>query len=664
MSVNLFDANFYRAANSDLRGLNDTQALSHFQNYGLQEGRSFSPYVDLNFYRASNSDLASLNNSQAYDHLSKYGIAEGRKFSPLFDEDFYRTNNHDLASLNNEQLFEHLRNFGVGEGRQFSPLVDLNFYRGINGDLSKLNNNQALQHLEIYGLGEGRRFSPFVDLNLYQAANPDLSAAGLDNNQLLEHLAGYGVAEGRRFSISFDSNYYRNSYADLAAAHLNNTQLLEHFENYGLSEGRASSEAFNVKYYLDNNSDLKAAHYSNQQAEQHFEIYGFREGRQGAPPSPNPPANRDDNTLGTAFNLGFLNSSRNITNQFVGTTDREDDYRFTLLQTSNFNLSLTGLTDSAYAELIYDSNGNGQIDNNETLNTTSGSQYGNGSINKTLGAGTYFIRVYTYYSSQNTNYTLGVSATASPPTTPKDPGNSLNTALDVGSVSNNRSFTDFVGTTDRNDYYRFSLAQTSNFNLSLSNLTDSANVQLIYDSNGDGQIDYGESLDSSSGSQYGNGSITKTLGAGNYFIRVYTNNSSQNTNYTLGLSATRSPSTTPTDPGNSLNTALNVGTLSGTSNYKDFVGSTDRDDYYRFTLAQTSNFKLSLTGLTDSAYADLIYDNNGNGQIDYGENLGSTSGSQYGNGSINKTLGAGTYSIHVYTYYSSQNTNYTLSLSA
>ncbi|MDF5720176.1 MAG: pre-peptidase C-terminal domain-containing protein [Rhizonema sp. PD37] len=130
------------------------------------------------------------------------------------------------------------------------------------------------------------------------------------------------------------------------------------------------------------------------------------------------------------------------------------------------------------------------------------------------------------------------------------------------------------------------------------------------------------------------------------------------------MSATASPSTTLRDPGNSLNTALDIGILRGVSNYKDFVGSTDRDDYYRFTLTQTSNFKLSLTGLTDYADADLIYDNNGNGQIDYGETLGRTDGSQYSDGSINQTLGAGTYFIHVYTDYSSQNTNYTLSLSA
>ena len=66
MAVNLFDANFYRAANPDLAGFSDAQALSHFQNYGLSEGRAFSPFVNLNFYRSSNADLACLNNQQAF----------------------------------------------------------------------------------------------------------------------------------------------------------------------------------------------------------------------------------------------------------------------------------------------------------------------------------------------------------------------------------------------------------------------------------------------------------------------------------------------------------------------------------------------------------------------------------------------------------------------
>ncbi|MDF5730123.1 MAG: hypothetical protein PUP92_19440 [Rhizonema sp. PD38] len=42
MTINLFDVNFYRAANPDLvaAGLTtDTQLSQHFQNFGLNEGR-------------------------------------------------------------------------------------------------------------------------------------------------------------------------------------------------------------------------------------------------------------------------------------------------------------------------------------------------------------------------------------------------------------------------------------------------------------------------------------------------------------------------------------------------------------------------------------------------------------------------------------------------
>ncbi len=663
MPVNLFDANFYRAANSDLQGLSDAQALSHFQNYGLNEGRHFSPFVDLDFYRASNSDLASFTNRQAYEHLQNYGVREGREFSPFFDLNFYKANNGDLANFDNQQLFEHLRNYGIGEGRRFSPFVDLNFYRSVNGDLTSLNNNQALQHLETYGLSEGRRFSPFVDINLYRAANPDLLAVGFDNNALLQHLENYGVTEGRRFSVSFDSNYYRSTYSDLAS--LSNAQLLTHFENYGLTEGRASSESFGVNYYLTNNSDLKALKFNNQQAQQHFEIYGFREGRQAAPSnSISPPQNRDDNTLSTAFNFGVLNGNRNFTNQFIGTTNRDDYYRFTLAQTSNFNLSLTGLTDSAEVDLIYDSNGNGQYDSGEQIGYDYGSKSSNGSIVKTLGSGTYYIHVHTNDTSYNTNYALGVSATPAPPTTPRDPGSTLGTALDISTVSTSRSFTNFVGSADRNDYYRFTLAQTSNFNLSLTGLTDSAEVDLIQDSNNNAQYDYGEQISYDYGSKSSNGSIVKTLGAGTYYIHVHTNDSSYNTNYTLGVSATATPPTTPRDPGSNMGTALDIGTFSGNRIYRDFVGSVDREDWYRFNLSSNRNFSLNLTGLTDSAEVDLIQDSNNNGQYDYGEQIGYDYGSKSSNGSIVKTLGAGTYFIRVHTNDTSYNTNYTLTLLA
>ncbi|MFN6518595.1 MAG: PPC domain-containing protein [Nostoc sp. CreGUA01] len=531
MGINLFDANFYRQANSDLASFDNIQAVSHFQNYGIDEGRSFSGFADLNFYRASNPDLASFSNRQAYDHLSNYGVAEGRKFSPFFDLNFYRSKNGDLNNLSNEQLFDHLRSFGVSEGRSFSRLIDLNFYRTANADLKNLNNPQALEHLQKFGLAEGRRFSSFIDLNVYQAANPDLLAAGFNKNQLFEHLANYGVAQGRRYSISFDSNYYRSSYSDLAQANLNPYQLLGHFQDYGLAEGRISSESFNSTYYLNTYSDLRAAGFTRQLAQQHFEIYGYKEGRQAAPASSvSLSPNRVDNSLDTAANLGILNGSRNFSNQFVGVADRNDYYRFTVAQTSNFNTSLTGLTDTAYVELIYDANGNNRFDSGEQI----GSSF-SASINEALGAGTYFLRVYTYNANNNTNYSLGVSTTPAPITTPRDPGNTLRTAYDIGFLNGTSVFKEFVGAADRDDYYRFSLSNNRTLKLDLTELSAYAYVELIQDSNGNGVVDSRERFESFLGIN----SISESLplGTGTYFLRVYSYYTGSNTNYTLTLLA-------------------------------------------------------------------------------------------------------------------------------
>jgi hypothetical protein len=50
--------------------------------YGLNEGRTFSPFLDLNYYRSNNGDLSSLNNRQLLDHFYLYGSHEDRRFSP------------------------------------------------------------------------------------------------------------------------------------------------------------------------------------------------------------------------------------------------------------------------------------------------------------------------------------------------------------------------------------------------------------------------------------------------------------------------------------------------------------------------------------------------------------------------------------------------------
>jgi hypothetical protein len=169
-----------------------------------------------------------------------------------------------------------------------------------------------------------------------------------------------------------------------------------------------------------------------------------------------------------------------------------------------------------------------------------------------------------------------------------DPGNNLNSALNVGNLSILKTFTDFVGTLDPIDVYRFNLTQTSNFSLNLNGLAADADVYLVADLDQDGVWDNGESIYSSTRSNSSNETINATLGAGSYFAWIKTNYTSYNTNYNLSLSATATPPTTTSNPGNNLNSALNVGNLSSLKTFKDFVGTVDRTDVYRFNLTYGS----------------------------------------------------------------------------
>jgi len=108
-------------------------------------------------------------------------------------------------------------------------------------------------------------------------------------------------------------------------------------------------------------------------------------------------------------------------------------------------------------------------------------------------------------------------------------GNTLATARAITVGSSTTSYTDWVGSTDTNDYYSFSLANSSNFNLSLTGMTADGDVQLL---NSGGSV-----IASSTNGGTASESITSQLSAGTYYIRVYPYQSA-NTNYNLAVSAT------------------------------------------------------------------------------------------------------------------------------
>lgn len=215
-----------------------------------------------------------------------------------------------------------------------------------------------------------------------------------------------------------------------------------------------------------------------------------------------------------------------------------------------------------------------------------------------------------------------------------------------------------VSSSDTSDTFSFSLSSTKDINLALTGMSADADVRLYRD-NGTtiGVIDSGDTLIGSS-AYAGNHDEAINAGsqpAGNYLVQVY--RFSGDTKYDLRLSATNDYT-----PSNLLPTEVEVGTLSSTRTFSDWVGTTDTADVYHFIVPSTKNFTLSMTGLSADADVRLIRDYNSNLGVDPGEVIASSAHAGSTSESITASLTAGdNYFVEVYQY--SGNTNYNLSMS-
>lgn len=371
--------------------------------------------------------------------------------------------------------------------------------------------------------------------------------------------------------------------------------------------------------------------------------------------------------LSTATDLGTVTGSKTL-NNFVGNDDPTDVYRFTLDTTSNVNITLSGLSADADLVLIQDVDDDGilgeEVHSQEAeiieLSELEGTE--SESIDRLLQAGTYFIQVEEYEG--DTNYDLSLNIT--PFTPPADTApNTIPTARDLGTISGTLpTISEYVGSADTIDYYKFTLDTQSDLDLELSDLTGDADVRLIRDANNNGVVDDDdddeEVLEISDALGDDDEYIfAPDLAAGNYFIEV--EQFDGEVTYDLLLNATAS--TTPADnAGDSLGEARNLGTLNATPlTITDAVNNRDEQDFYDFTLNETSTFNLSLSGLTADADVYLIRDADNDDEIDAGERIAASTRAA-GDETITINLEAGNYIAQVSS--AQGNTNYSLGVSA
>ncbi|MEA5495798.1 pre-peptidase C-terminal domain-containing protein [Limnoraphis robusta] len=356
--------------------------------------------------------------------------------------------------------------------------------------------------------------------------------------------------------------------------------------------------------------------------------------------------NQSSTSLSNATDLGILDGTQTESDA-VEDSSPIDFYRFTLDTPKDLELKLDGLGNDADLYLIEDVNGNNLFDNaldsSETIASSSNGGVEADSINFTqLAAGTYFVGVFQF--DGETNYDLTLTATAFTPRS-DEAGNTQGTSLDIGVLQAEETFTDFVGDSDSDDYYKFTLNRVSDFNLSLENLSSDADVELI-DSTGN-VIDFStNALNDSETIQ------SSALPAGDYYLRVYP--FSGDTDYDLIISA--DPVTViPSDAaGNDTTEANNIGVLAGEQTFNDFVGDVDQDDYYQFTLDQNADFQLTLDQLNVNADVELLDDR--------GNVIKSSANADSQSETITESLNSGTYFVHVLP--KDGDTNYRLSLSA
>lgn len=215
--------------------------------------------------------------------------------------------------------------------------------------------------------------------------------------------------------------------------------------------------------------------------------------------------------------------------------------------------------------------------------------------------------------------------------------------------TNIQTINNTVSSFEANDLYRFNLKGRSSFNLTLDGLSEDADVRLIQDRNANGKFDRGETIAYSNNGGTLAESISTDLAAGTYYIEAYPYGNIE-TNYRLSVSGVPFDSA-----GNTFNNAREVAVDSQTKSISDWVGKLDSQDYYKFNLDSTSDFKVAVNNL--SADADLQLLSSQGNILASSVNIGTASEL------ISQTLEAGSYYIKVNSYNNSE-TYYNLDVSA
>jgi hypothetical protein len=357
-------------------------------------------------------------------------------------------------------------------------------------------------------------------------------------------------------------------------------------------------------------------------------------------------------TAGHTRAAGSLDSIKTF-HDFIGNpSDIFDDYKFGVTSTRPFFAAMAEAGDGkAILALYNDLNNDGAAD--QLVASSGAGQFE--TLLRTIDAGHYVVRVQALSGSGT--YVMSAEAR------PDGAGNTLATAKNLGTINGLTHRDDYVSDADTVDFYKFTAAAPGTVGASLgTEFGGDADLALIRDANNNGKVDTNEILASGALTSFGSKELSKSISAGNYFLRVTHKGPVTVAKYFLSFQTDYAGSTPKT--------ARSVGTLAGTKTFDDwasgpFTGAiSDIADVYKFSLSSTKTFSAKTIGVLSGQDLDLqLYrDKNNDGVLSANELVASSHKANSPNEQISKSLTSGTYFLKVVGV--NGETNYHLTLKA
>ncbi|MEO8710927.1 MAG: pre-peptidase C-terminal domain-containing protein [Parafilimonas sp.] len=344
-----------------------------------------------------------------------------------------------------------------------------------------------------------------------------------------------------------------------------------------------------------------------------------------------------------------LNSSKtgHIDYYFNNHRDSTDWYKVTTNADGRLRLTMSSANGQNVWAYLYDNDGV----------TVLGSAYTSGTavlVNADgLAAGTYYIRVNTYYTTEYAPYTLSDSLFT--PTIPNDsePDSTRAQALTLPLNGNEKGHINYYYNHHRDsaDWYKVTTNADGRLRLTMASANGQNVFANLYDNNATTLI--------ASGYTSGSAVVVNTdgLAAGTYYIRVNTYYTTEFAPYTLSDSLFTPTIPNDTEPDSTKALALTLplnGNAKGHVNYY-YNNHKDSVDWYKLTTNADGRIRLTMASANGQNVFAYLFDNNGTTLI--------ASGYTSGNAVVVNTdgLAAGTYYIRVNTYFTSEFAPYTLS---